>query len=259
VYARIFVLGGAGCALLMLVMPHAIGPWGTAGAFGALLVASLVSSPLLVFMPAHPPPSEDPVKPGLPRGPAVAAALLASLVVTVGLDALWAFAERIGRRAGLEPTALGLVLGMASLAVLVAAGLASWLGLRLGRVAPLVLGFGVLAGSAVVLGHARTPGVYVTAVLLLGPGFFFSQPFMMGAMAALDPYGRVGAAAGGAMTVGAALGPGVGGLLVAAGDYAALGWLGAACGLVSLALIGPVALRVDRVTRGAPPSERSIP
>lgn len=256
-YARIFVLGGAGCALLMVGMPYAIGPWGTAGAFGALLAATLVSSPLLVFIPAHPPASEDPVKPALSLGPAVAAALLASLIVTVGLDALWAFAERIGRRAGLEPTALGLVLGLASLAVLAAAALASWLGLRLGRVAPLVLGFGVLAGSAVALGHARSPGVYVVAVLLLGPGFFFTQPFIMGAMAALDPYGRVSAAAGGAMTVGAALGPGVGGLLVAAEGYASLGWLGATCGLVALALMGPVALHVDRVRNRGLPRKRS--
>lgn len=65
------------------------------------------------------------------------------------------------------------------------------------------------------------------------------------------------AAAGGAMTVGAALGPGVGGLLVAAEGYASLGWLGATCGLVALALMGPVALHVDRVRNRGLPRKRS--
>jgi hypothetical protein len=223
-------------------MPHAIGPWGTGGAFGALLAATLVFSPLLLFMPAHPPASEDPVKPGLSLGPAVAAALLASLVVTVGLDALWAFAERIGRRSGLEPTALGLVLGLASLAVVAAAGSRRGSACAWGRGRP-----GPRFGAAVVrgVGHARSPGAPWPRSF---PGPGSSQPFMMGAMAALP----TGVSVDGAMTVGGALGPRRGPARRRRG-YASLGWLGATCGPVSLALIGPV-VPGDRVGL---PRERS--
>lgn len=246
VYALMFVLGGAGCAVLMLVLPRAIASWGTAGAFGALLAATLLAGPLLAWMPARPPPGDNPPARGLPWRPAVAAALAASLIVMVGVDALWTFAERIGRGAGVERGAIGLVLAVASLAVLGAAALASWLGLRLGRVAPLCLGFGLAVAASLVLGQARSPGVWVGAVLVLGPAFYFTQPFMMGTMAALDPYGRVTTTGGAAMTVGAALGPAVGGLLAAGERYARLGWLGAACGLASLALIGGAALAAGR-------------
>lgn len=246
-YALVFVLGGAGCALLMLAMPRACDIWGTAGAFGSLAATTLLASPLLSWMPAHPPLAPAARAPGrLPRGRAVAAALAASLLVTVGVDAIWPFAERIGRRAGLEATALGVVLAATSLAVLAAAGLASWLGLLWGRVFPLALGFGSFAAAAVALGHAGSPAVYAPAMILLGTGFFFAQPFLMGALAALDPYGRVTAAGGATMTVGASVGPAVGGLFVTDGSYAAAGWFAAACGLASLALIGAVARHVDR-------------
>jgi predicted MFS family arabinose efflux permease len=168
----------------------------------------------------------------------------------VGVDALWAFGERIGRRAGLDASAIGLVLALASLIVLACGGLASWLGTRAGRIGPLSLGFLVCVPAAVVLGYAGSPAAWVPSVLLLAAGFFFAQPFMMGTLAALDRHGRVVAAAGAAMTVGAALGPGVGGLLVGSGSYGRLGWFGAACAVLSWALVAAVALHVGR--RGAP-------
>ena len=245
-YALIFVLGGAGCAGLMLAMPHWSEPHGTAGAFGVLLAATLLVVPLAAWMPARGPRVEGRGAGGFPRGPAVVAALAACLLVTTGLDALWPFAERIGRRADLAPGAIGAILAATSLLVLAVAAFASWLGVRAGRVAPLCLGFAIFAAGAVALGHARSPAVFASSVLLVGAGFFFTQPFLMGAIAALDPHGRVNAAAGALMTVGAALGPAVGGLLAVDGSYARLGWLAAACGLAALVLIGAVALRVGR-------------
>jgi predicted MFS family arabinose efflux permease len=246
-YALVFVLGGAGCAVLMLAMPLWSEPYGTAGAFGVLLAATLVVAPLAAWMPPHPPLAGESRPDGLPRGPAVAAALAASLLVTVGLDALWPFAERIGRHTGLTAGAIGAILASTALVVLAVAAFASWLGVRAGRLAPLCAGFTIFAAAAVALGHARSPAVFVPAVLLVGAGFFFSQPFMMGTIATLDRRGRVNAAAGAMMTVGAAIGPAVGGLLATDGDYGRLGWLAAACGLASLALIGAVALRAGRV------------
>jgi predicted MFS family arabinose efflux permease len=247
-YALVFVLGGAGCAGLMLAMPLWSEPYGTAGAFGVLLAGTLAVAPLAAWMPPHPPAPEDGNAPdGFPRGAAVVAALAASLLVTIGLDALWPFAERIGRRAGMSAEAIGALLAATSLVVLAVAAFASWLGVRVGRAAPLAAGFAVFSAAALALGHARSPAVFAPAVLLLGAGFFFTQPFMMGAIATLDRQGRVNAAAGALMTVGAAVGPAVGGVVVADGaGYGRLGWLAAGCGLGTLALIGAVALRAGR-------------
>ena len=246
-YALVFVLGGAACALLMVAMPPCADAWGTAGAFGVLLAATLAASPLLLWMPPHPAPAAAAEPPGrFPRAPAVLAALAASLAVTIGVDSLWPFAERIGRRTGLGSTPIGVVLAVTSLAVLVAAGFASWLGVRRGRVAPLATGFVVFAAAAVALAYAGSPFVFVPAVVLLGAGFYFAQPFLMGTLAALDPYGRVTAAGGAVMTVGAALGPGIGGLLVSDGDYALTGWFAAASGIAALAVFAAIAARVER-------------
>jgi predicted MFS family arabinose efflux permease len=253
-YALMFVLGGAGCALVMWLMPRFSEPHGMAGAFAVLLVTTLCVAPLLLWMPAHPAAARDADPGPFPRGPAVVAGLLASLVVMVGVDALWAFGERIGRRAGLEAASIGLVLALASLVVLAAGALASWLGTRAGRIGPLSLGFLICVPAAVALGHAGSPGAWVPAVLLLAAGFFFAQPFMMGTLAALDRHGRVVAAAGAAMTVGAALGPGVGGVLAAGGSYARLGWFGGACAVFCWALVAGVALHVGR--RAAPAGAR---
>jgi predicted MFS family arabinose efflux permease len=244
-YALVFVLGGAGCAGLMLAMPRLSEPYGTAGAFGVLLAATLAVLPLAAWMPARGPALAGPAG-GFPRGAAVAAALAASLLVTVGLDALWPFAERIGRRAGLAPSAIGALLAGTSLLVLAIAAFASWLGVRAGRLVPLCAGFTVFSAAALALAHARTPEVFRPAVLAMGAGFFFTQPFMMGAIAALDRQGRVNAAAGAVMTIGAALGPALGGLLAEDGGYGRLGWLAAACGLGALALLAAVVLHVER-------------
>jgi MFS family permease len=81
---------------------------------------------------------------------------------------------------------------------------------------------------------------------MLAAGFFFAQPFVMGTLAALDRHGRVVAAAGAAMTVGAALGPGVGGLLAGSGSDARLGWFGAACAVLCWTLVVAVALHLGR-------------
>lgn len=250
-YALVFVLGGAGCAGLMLAMPHFSEAYGTAGAFGVLLAATLAVAPLAAWLPPHGPPAEEAELGGFPLGPAVLAALLACLLVTVGLDALWPFAERIGRRAGLAPGAIGALLAATSVVVLASAALASWLGVRAGRLTPLCVGFAVFAGASVALGQARSPALFAPAVLGVGAGFFFTQPFLMGTIATLDRQGRVNVAAGALMTIGAALGPAVGGLLAAdGGGYARLGWLSAGCGLATLALIGAVAAHVERA--GAP-------
>jgi predicted MFS family arabinose efflux permease len=246
-YALVFVLGGAGCAGLMWAMPRWSEPYGTAGAFGVLLAATLAMAPLAAWIPPHGPPlAETAGHDGFPRSAAVAAALAASLLVTVGLDALWPFAERIGRRAGMAPGAIGALLAATSLVVLAIAAFASWLGVRAGRLAPLCAGFLVFSAAALALAHARSPATFRPAVLLVGAGFFFTQPFMMGAIAALDRQGRVNAAAGAVMTVGAAIGPALGGLLAADGGYGRLGWLAAACGLAALVLIGAVVARVER-------------
>jgi predicted MFS family arabinose efflux permease len=122
--------------------------------------------------------------------------------------------------------------------------------MRAGRIAPLSLGFGVCVPAAVALGSAVTPAHWIPSVLLFAAGFFFAQPFMMGTLAALDRHGRVVAAAGAAMTVGAALGPGIGGLLAANGSYERLGWFAAACAVLCWALVVAVALRIGRAVAG---------
>lgn len=244
-YARVAVVAGSAGALLLLALPYVTRPFGFRGGFTLLAVVCLVLAPFLRALPTA--PSIDPTSRSTPPNRRLAVATLVALVLlSLGEGSIWAFAERIGMRAGLSAEGVGSALAAATLLGLGGAGLASWLGTRSGRTGPVAAGVLGVAASTFALGYVTTAAAYVGLVLWWSASFFFTLPYLMGTAAALDREGRWIAAAAGLLTVGIALGPGIAGTLVARFGFPALSWLVAGSCAAGLALVLPVTFVLDR-------------
>ena len=141
------------------------------------------------------------------------------------------------------------VLGAATFAGLTGGALAAWLGLRWGRLAPIVVGYLLsLAGRWLYL-EATATETLVAATLLWGVGFYFVGPYQIGLAAALDRRGRVAVASAAATNLGYGLGPTLGGRLrqyqVDHGLDADL-LVAVIVGTTVLSLLLPAALRLER-------------
>ncbi len=246
-YARVTLVGALAVAALFLAIPYAIELWAHRGAFGSLAAVALFCVPLLFWLPRsragvvrieH----RDGV---LLRGSSLAV-LASAFVLSVGEGAIWAFVERIGGHVGLSIDEVGVVLAITTVAGVSGAGLAAWLGTRFGRTIPLTFGMAAIGAASMVLAYAGSPAAYVGAELAYNTAYLFVAPFLLGTAAAVDEQGRVAAATGGMVLVGGALGPAVGGALVAWGSYPPLGWLVLACGALAISLILPTAFALDR-------------
>ncbi|MDJ0869843.1 MAG: MFS transporter [Myxococcota bacterium] len=245
-FAVVALLAGTAGAALLVGLPFVIGAFGYSGAFVVLAGIALACLPLLLNLPDAPGGARVPTESASNRGRAFAA-LGGLLLLALGEGAIWAFTERIGIVAvGLTAGAVGAALAATTAAGLSGAALATWLGLRIGRTAPLAAGIAAVSIATFVLGYATAAGVYLAALLVWGVGFFFVTPYLLGLAAALDSHGRWSAAAAGVSSVGIASGPLAAGLLLTWGSFPALGWLVLACGVTALVLVLPVAARVDR-------------
>jgi predicted MFS family arabinose efflux permease len=219
---------------------------GLAAMFGALAALALLAAPLLRSLPApaHPAPGGAAGRaPNLGRAvPALAAVLLTSL----GQGAVWSFNEQLGLAIGLSSQQMGVVLGGTTLIGLAGAGLAAALGMRWGRTGPLVLGLLGIVASTVALVQTVDVTVFIAADAVWAFFCFFTIPYLSGLLAALDRRGQWSATGAGVSAIGVALGPALGGSLIAATSYAALAGIVLGCGLGALALLVPVLWSLGR-------------
>ena len=249
-YARVTVVGALAAAGLFVGLPYAIELWSQRGAFASLGVVALLCVPLLLLLPRSAPAGthSEILGGSALRGPALAI-LLSVLVLSVGEGAIWTFVERIGGHVGLGIDAIGLVLAATTVAGVSGAALAAWAGTRFGRTLPLTLGMSAVGVASLVLGYTTGPVGYVTAELLYNTAYLFVAPFLLGTAAAIDTQGRVAAATGGIVLLGAGLGPGIGGVLVAWGSFPPLAWFVVACCATAILVILPLTIALDRAHR----------
>ena len=185
---------------------------------------TLALAPLLLLIPDVRAKGSDGAKvdaaqPSPLLGVMTLAAILLYLTVSA---AIYMFSTPLGERAGLDTSAVGYTLTVASLVGLAGAGAATAFNVRWGRAIPIsgfCVGFSLVV-LALCLAHNRT--VYVAAVVASVVIFYFSIPYLFGLAAALDRNGRWAAAAGSAYLLGFAAGPLVGGTVIAAAGYTGL-------------------------------------
>ncbi|HEY5658079.1 MAG TPA: MFS transporter, partial [Myxococcota bacterium] len=212
IYARVEAGGTLIGTVLFLTVPHAVTLWQHRGAFGALLVIVLCCAPLLYFLPPHPPREAAPADAArIFRSPSTLAVVCTGAILYVSENSLWAFTERIGSSTGMSGGAVGIVLAVTNLILVISALTVSRLDLRWGRALPLGVGIAGFGLSLLTIASARSPVQYVVGHTALAIAFVFQWIYLQGLAAALDPAGRVAAALAGAILVGGALGPAVGG------------------------------------------------
>jgi len=238
-YARVSIVGGLAAAALLAMLPLVLGSWGYRGGFLFLGALVAVVLPLAGRLPAAPGGEAGRIALGAPHPRLAIPLLLAFLLESTSESAIWAFSERIGKEAGLDAERVGLVLGAATVAGLLGAGLALLLGKRYGRFPPIAFGLAVGAAGRLAMVTAQVPAVYSVTQVVLGMTFFFILPFLMGTAAELDRSGRWSAAAAGAMAIGAAAGPGLAGWLADGWGYPALGWISLLFAGVSMIAVLP--------------------
>ena len=120
----------------------------------------------------------------------IALALIGLLGTGLAFASVWAFAERIGVAAGFDKNAISSVIASNLLASAAGSLLATFVGVKIGRTAPLIGGMILFALCILLLMRADVFPLYAIAVL--GLGFFvgFVLPFQMGAISAADAAGR---------------------------------------------------------------------
>jgi predicted MFS family arabinose efflux permease len=159
--------------------------------------------------------------------PAVAVLFAVMSFFTLGTSAIWAFTERIGVDVGLQTSDIAVYLGLSSLSGCASALLAAWIGPRFGRGLPAMCMLLVSALSCIAIINISNDVTFIIALVLYWVGYMFLYPFLMSIAAAMDPSGRVAAAAGGVMALVFAFGPALGGLIAALSSYTMIGVVGA--------------------------------
>jgi predicted MFS family arabinose efflux permease len=235
----------AGSSLLVPAGVWALRHFNVAGAY--VLLAMLL---LVVFVTAHRIPAalsglrDDGGRRTLPPFPMVAAvwSLGLSLFFWFGLGGVWAFVERLGVQAGVDHAAIGQVLSIGPLASIAGALTASVLHTRLGRTPLLAASIVLAMVSVVMLGWASTVAAFTVAVLIFSFIWPLFLAYLGGAMAMLDPAGRIIAMSVTSQTIGMAAGPAFAGVIAVHFGYAAITVLGLVCFAVALALLMPLLL-----------------
>ena len=252
-FARVSLLSGLYFGGALVGLPYVTGPFGPGGGFAVIALTILVCTPWTRGLPPAPARERGVDARRAAHRAAALLALLAILVLNAGQSGLWVFSERLGVRAGLSSEAVGAVLGVSTLLGLGGAALAAVLGTRYGRFRPLVVGISTYLACGLILVGVPREIPFIAANVAWGVAFFFTLPYLLGTLAALDRRGVWTVAATAALGVGSALGPVLTGALMARG-WSWVGWFVAISAPVALALFLPAIRAAD----GAEPSNGAL-
>jgi hypothetical protein len=184
-------------------------------------------------------------------GPLVLMAFAGMFLYSAGEQALWNFAYNLPIEAGVDPTIAAQILGITVFMGLGGGAVAALLGVRLGRILPIVVGCLLSVSGRWLYIGSDTSATLLMGSLLWGLGFYFVSPYQIGLVAAVDRKGRVAVAFAGVSNFGYAVGPGLAGRIIQYMDREWLMLIIAGSTLVSMLLFLPLAIRVDRDARAA--------
>jgi len=159
-----------------------------------------------------------------------------SLFFWIGVGAVWAFVERIGVAAGISKLLIGSVVTLGPIASIVGALTASLLHTRLGRGPLLAASVALAMISVALVAWGGSTYTYMAGFLIFSYIWPLFLAYLGGAMAVVDPLGRVVSMSVASQTVGMAIGPAIGGIVASHFGYASISILG----LISFAIAFPI-------------------
>jgi predicted MFS family arabinose efflux permease len=241
---RAFALGSVATMVLaglgMLALPYVMQEWLIYGLFVPLIAVTVMAAIMVRWLPVRAKErAESTQRTQSGKTLQVFLGLLALLIFWIGMCGVWAFLERIGNASGLSPQAIGTVLAVSYVAVILGALVAAWLGDRIGRAIPILVGMALMLAGILVMDRMLTFAMYMSASVLFQTGWIFCYPYMMAVINKSDASGRFVPLIAAAQGLGASVGSGLGGSLLATSEgYSALYRMGILSLLVSLVLFG---------------------
>jgi MFS family permease len=155
------------------------------------------------------------------------------------IGAVWGYLEGIAREAGLTLIQTGQALSLGLLVSLIGAGAAAWLGLRLGRLLPLLASGIVQTVSLYLLTRLQSFSDPLLAFYLINAVFqimwSYIIPYFMVMFDEVEPSGRFVSMYGMSTHLTLAIGPYAGAFFIVNGHHGQLLWLGIALVLICYA------------------------
>ncbi|MDF2395671.1 MFS transporter [Pseudomonas sp. 3MA1] len=229
------VLGAIGLSLLPMLFQR----FGLGACYLILALLMTLCLPLVRCFPAGAtrPGADAPPAPAISRLKA-GLGILGILTFYISLSGVWTFIGAIGSQSGLSAQTSGDILAIATLMGIVGALCATLFGDRLPRSALLLLGYGLMAGSVLLLLDQPQLARFALAALVFKFTWTFILPLILARMAEMDRSGRLMNASNLVISAGLAIGPSLAGRLIeSSGGFQGLLLGGAVVTLVSLALV----------------------
>lgn len=167
-----------------------------------------------------------------------------SLVFWVGVGAVWAFVERIGVDGGISKLVIGSVMTMGPVASIAGALTASILHIRLGRGPLLAASISLAIIAVAMIGLVGSATSYTAGFLIFSYVWPLFLAYLGGAMAVVDPAGRVVAMSVASQTIGMAIGPAIGGMVAGHFGYIAISILGIVSFAIAFPILGALLMRI---------------
>lgn len=267
IFAIIWTMGGGLTGLLAMYLPRFVEGGRYPIGFVVLLLLALVGLPFMFWLPHKPCVSAQPATASAESatarsgssgsdlksvfGPLVLMAFAGTFLFSAAEQALWSFAYNLPIEAGVDPTIAAQILGITVFMGLGGGAIAAVIGVRFGRIIPIVLGCLLSLIGRWLYISSDTSSTLFLGSLLWGMGFYFVPPYMIGLVAAVDRKGRAAVAFAGVSNFGYAFGPGLAGRIIQYMDRDWLVMIIAGSAAVSMLLFLPLAIRVDRDARVA--------
>ncbi|ULT73462.1 MFS transporter [Pseudomonas sp. BC42] len=229
------VLGAIGLSLLPMLFQR----FGLGACYLILALLMTLCLPLVRCFPsgAARPDADAPPASAISRFKA-GLGILGILTFYISLSGVWTFIGAIGSQSGLSAQTSGDILAIATLMGIVGALCATLFGDRLPRSALLLLGYGLMAGSVLLLLDQPQLARFALAALVFKFTWTFILPLILARMAEMDRSGRLMNASNLVISAGLAIGPSLAGRLIeSSGGFQGLLLGGALITLASLALV----------------------
>ena len=200
-----FGLGGLGLMYLPRLVPH----YGYGVLFLSLAAFSFIALLMVPFLAPYERPPVDPL--AKKAGPVKVWPLILTFLAMFAFQGanmgLAAFIIGLGRDSGLAIDPITNALGWANWIGTLGSALVVVMGIRFGRLIPVIVGLLLTLGGTYAFHWSRSLDIYFWANILTGMTWAFVIPYLFGMCAAFDPQGRMAALGGFFSKMGLASGP----------------------------------------------------